>query len=65
MWLIFIVSCVIIALATLLVIYIGHKVMSKIKRENKISDLQWEELSKIYEERKEELKEYYREENKE
>ena len=42
MWFIFLVSCIAIALAAFLVIYIGHKVIQKIERDDKMSDVEQE-----------------------
>ena len=37
MWLIFIMACIVVALAALLVIYIGHKIIKKIERDDSSS----------------------------
>lgn len=40
MWLIFIMACIVVALAALLVIYIGHKIIKKIERDDKVSEVE-------------------------
>ena len=55
MWFIFLVSCIAIALAAFLVIYIGHKVIQKIERDDKMSDVEqeiYEQVKKKDERRK-------------
>ena len=58
-WFIFLVSCIAIALAAFLVIYIGHKVIQKIERDDKMSDVEQE----IYEQVKKKMKEEFQEGN--
>lgn len=59
MWLIFIMACIVVALATLLVIYIGHKIIKKIERDEKLSDIE----NEAYEQAKKMIREKFREEN--
>ena len=59
MWLIFIMACIVVALATLLVIYIGHKIIKKIERDDKVSELEDE----AYEQAKKMIRKQFREEN--
>lgn len=59
MWLIFIVACIVVALATLLVIYIGHKIIKKIERDDKVSEVEDE----AYEQAKKMIRKQFREEN--
>lgn len=59
MWLIFIISCIVVALATLLVIYIGHKIIKKIERDDKVSEVEDE----AYEQAKKMIRKQFREEN--
>ena len=40
MWLIFIIACIVVALAALLVIYIGNKIIKKIERDDKASEVE-------------------------
>lgn len=40
MWFIFLVSCIVVALATLLVIWIGSKVLRSIEKQDKTSDVE-------------------------
>lgn len=59
MWLIFIISCIVVALAALLVIYIGHKIFRKMDRDEKMSDVE----NEAYEQAKKMIREQFREEN--
>lgn len=59
MWLIFIMACIVVALATLLVIYIGHKIIKKIERDDKVSEVEDE----AYEQAKKMIRNQFREEN--
>lgn len=59
MWLIFIFACIVVALAALLVIYIGHKVFQKIERDEKVYDLEDE----AYEQMKKMMRKQFQEEN--
>lgn len=59
MWLIFIMTCIVVALATLLVIYIGHKIIKKIERDDKVSEVEDE----AYEQAKKMIIKQFREEN--
>lgn len=59
MWLIFIMACIVVALATLLVIYIGHKIIKKIERDDKVSEVEDE----AYEQAKKMIIKQFREEN--
>ena len=59
MWLIFIISCIVVALAALLVIYIGHKIIQKIERDDKVSKVEDE----AYEQAKNMIRKQFREEN--
>lgn len=59
MWLIFIMACIVVALATLLVIYIGHKIIKKIERDDKMSEVEDE----AYEQAKKMIRKQFREEN--
>lgn len=59
MWLIFIISCIVVALAALLVIYIGHKIIKKIERDDKMSEVEDE----AYEQAKKMIRKQFREEN--
>lgn len=59
MWLIFIMACIVVALATLLVIYIGHKIIKKIERDDKVSEVEDE----AYEQEKKMIIKQFREEN--
>ena len=60
MWLIFIMACIVVALATLLVIYIGHKIIKKIERDDKVSEVEDE----AYEQAKKMIREQFREGDK-
>ena len=60
MWLIFIMACIVVALATLLVIYIGHKIIKKIERDDKVSEVEDE----AYEQAKKMIREQFREDDK-
>ena len=59
MWLIFIMACIVVALATLFVIYIGHKIIKKIERDDKVSEVEDE----AYEQAKKMIRKQFREEN--
>lgn len=59
MWLIFIIACIVVALAALLVIYIGHKIIKKIERDDKVSEVEDE----AYEQAKKMIRKQFREEN--
>ena len=59
MWLIFIISCIVVALAALLVVYIGHKIIKKIERDDKVSEVEDE----AYEQAKKMIRKQFREEN--
>ena len=59
MWLIFIIACIVVALAALLVIYIGHKIIKKIERDDKVSEVEDE----AYEQAKNMIRKQFREEN--
>lgn len=59
MWLIFIMACIVVALAALLVIYIGHKIIKKIERDDKVSEVEDE----AYEQAKKMIIKQFREEN--
>lgn len=59
MWLIFIMACIVVALAALLVIYIGHKIIRKIERDDKVSEVEDE----AYEQAKKMIRKQFREEN--
>lgn len=39
MWLIFIISCVVIALAALFVVWVGNKVILSIRKQNKAAEM--------------------------
>lgn len=60
MWLIFIMACIVVALAALLVIYIGHKIIKKIERDDKVSEVEDE----AYEQAKKMIREQFREDDK-
>lgn len=50
MWLIFIIACIVVALAALIVIYIGHKIIQKIERDDRVSEVEdeaYEQAKKI------------------
>ena len=59
MWIIFIMACIVVALAALLVIYIGHKIIKKIERDDKVSEVEDE----AYEQAKKMIRKQFREEN--
>lgn len=59
MWLIFIMTCIVVALAALLVIYIGHKIFQKMDRDEKMSDVE----NEAYEQAKKMIREQFREED--
>lgn len=59
MWLIFIFACIVVALAALMVIYIGHKVFQKIERDEKVSDVEDE----AYEQAKKMIRKQFQEED--
>ena len=60
MWLIFIMACIVVALAALLVIYIGHKIFQKMDRDEKLSDVE----NEAYEQAKKIIREQFREDDK-
>ena len=59
MWLIFIMSCIAVALAALLVIYIGHKVFQRIEKKKKISGVEDE----VYKQAKKMIRKQFQEED--
>lgn len=59
MWLIFIMSCIAVALAALLVIYIGHKVFQRIEKDEKISDVE----DVVYKQAKKMIRKQFQEED--
>lgn len=59
MWLIFIMTCIVVALVALLVIYIGHKIFQKMDRDEKMSDVE----NEAYEQVKKMIRNQFREEN--
>lgn len=61
MWFIFLVSCIVVALAALLVIWIGSKIFQSIERKDKMLEIETE----TYEEVKKRLKKEINRENKE
>lgn len=60
MWLIFIMTCIAVALVALLVIYIGHKIFQKMDRDDKLSDVE----NEVYEQAKKMIREQFREDDK-
>lgn len=60
MWLIFIMACIVVALVSLLVIYIGHKIFQKMDRDDKLSDVE----NEAYEQAKKIIREQFREDDK-
>lgn len=60
MWLIFIMTCIVVALVALLVIYIGHKIFQKMDRDEKMSDVE----NEAYEQAKKMIREQFREDDK-
>lgn len=60
MWLIFIMACIVVALAALWVIYIGHKIFQKMDRDEKLSDVE----NEAYEQAKKMIREQFREDDK-
>ena len=60
MWLIFIIACIVVALAALIVIYIGHKIIQKIERDDRVSDVEDE----AYEQAKKIIRNQYMEDNR-
>lgn len=60
MWLIFIMTCIAVALVTLLVIYIGHKIFQKMDRDEKLSDVE----NEAYEQAKKIIREQFWEDDK-
>lgn len=60
MWLIFIMSCIVVALVALCVIYIGHKIFQKMDRDDKLSDVE----NEAYEQAKKIIREQFREDDK-
>lgn len=61
MWFIFLVSCIVVALAALLVIWIGSKIFQSIERKDKMLEIETE----TYEEVKNRLKKEINREDKE
>lgn len=61
MWFIFLVSCIVVALAALFVIWIGSKIFQSIERKDKMLEIETE----TYEEVKKRLKKEINRENKE
>lgn len=61
MWFIFLVSCIVVALAALLVIWIGSKIFQSIERKDKMLEIETE----TYEEVKKRLKKEINREDKE
>lgn len=59
MWLIFIISCIVVALAALFVIYIGHKIIKKIERDERMSEVEEE----AYEQAKNMIRKQFQEED--
>lgn len=60
MWLIFIIACIVVALAALIVIYIGHKIIQKIERDDRVSDIEDE----AYEQARKIIRNQYMEDNR-
>lgn len=60
MWLIFIISCVVIALAALFVVWVGNKVILSIRKQNRASEMK----EAAYESAKKVIKESIEKENK-
>lgn len=52
MWLIFIMACIVVALAALFVIWIGSKVLYSIKKREKLDDVEYE----VYKQAKKRIK---------
>ena len=61
MWFIFLVSCIVVALAALLVIWIGSKIFQSIERKDKMLEIETE----TYEEVKKRLKKEINRDDKE
>ena len=57
MWLIFIIACIVVALAALMVIYIGHKIIQKIERDDKVSEVEDE----LYEQARKKIRNRFQE----
>ena len=47
MWLIFIISCIVVALAALLVIWIGSKIFQSIERKDKLLEIETETYKEV------------------
>lgn len=60
MWLIFIIACIVVALAALIVIYIGHKIIQKIERDDRVSEVEDE----AYKQAKKIIRNQYMEDNR-
>lgn len=60
MWLIFIIACIVVALAALIVIYIGHIIIKKIERDDRVSEVEDE----AYEQAKKIIRNQYMEDNR-
>lgn len=60
MWFIFLVACIVIALVALSVLYIAHKLLLQMERENRKADMEdavYEEAQKIIKEKMKKEKE--------
>ena len=55
MWFVFLVSCIVVALATLIIIWIGSKIVFAIMRQKRILDTEEEVYDKVKEKIKENL----------
>lgn len=55
MWFVFLVSCIVVALATLIIIWIGSKIIFAIMRQKRILDTEEEVYDKVKEKIKENL----------
>lgn len=60
MWLIFIMACIVVALAALWVIYIGHKIFQKMDRDEKLSDVE----NEAYKQAKNMIRKQFQEDDK-
>ena len=56
MWLIFIIACIVVALAALFVVWIGSKVFRSIGREDRIEDQKADIEAEFYEKIKREIR---------
>lgn len=61
MWFIFLVACIVIALVALSVLYIAHKLLLQMERENRKADME----DAVYEEAQKIIKEKMKKEKKE